>query len=218
MTDLDIANYALGLLGQYKIQSYPETGKKSVEGQALEAYLPFAIQDVMIDGEWNFARKRVIIEPSPTEVAAFGYHNAFPKPDGLVTIISVNGEPWNIQAQFVQIEGEFILANVDQLRLVYIAAPTDGTTLQGIPDQLKPLIGIRWAYLTCVRITNNIELYNMIADMYQRELHRMRDNDFINNTGGRFNYRNKLMSQSTWGRYPFGTTAPYQGSYIYIPD
>ena len=53
MTDLDIANYALGLLGQYKIQSYPETGKKSVEGQALEAYLPFAIQDVMIDGEWN---------------------------------------------------------------------------------------------------------------------------------------------------------------------
>lgn len=75
MTDLDIANYALGLLGQYKIQSYPETGKKSVEGQALEAYLPFAIQDVMIDGEWNFARKRVIIEPSPTEVAAFGYHN-----------------------------------------------------------------------------------------------------------------------------------------------
>ena len=27
-------------------------------------------------------------------------------------------------------------------------------------------------------------------------------------TGGRFNYRNKLMSQSTWVRYPFGTTAP----------
>lgn len=172
----------------------------------------------MIDGEWNFARKRVIIEPSPTEVAAFGYHNAFPKPDDLVTIISVNGEPWNIQAQFVQIEGEYILANVDQLRLVYIASPTDGTTLQGIPDQLKPLVGIRWAYLICVRITNNIELYNMIADMYQRELHRMRDNDFINNTGGRYNYRNKLMSQSTWGRYPFGTTAPYHGSPTYIPD
>lgn len=216
MTDKDIANYALGLLGQYKLDSYPDAvGRETVEGQALAQYLPFAIQDVMVDGEWNFARKRVILEPLENTQAAFDYHNAFAKPKDLVTILSVNGAPWNTQAQFVQIEGEYIYANVDNLRLVYVALPA---SLQAIPAVLQPLVGIRWACLSCIRITNNIELYTMLGDMYTKELHRLRDNNFINNTGGRYNYRNKLMQESTWGRYPFGTTAPYNGSPTYIPE
>lgn len=217
MTDLEVANFALGLLGQYKVSVYPDNpDKPTVYGQALAAYLPFAINDLMIDGNWNFARKRVELLPSTTEKPAFGYSNAFPLPEDLVTIISVNGQPWENQLQFVQIEGQFLYANTDLMRLVYIGDIQDKTTTQEFPSILQPLLGIRWAQLSCVRITNNLDLYNLLADMYLRELSRLRENDYINNTGGRYNYYNRLMRQSGWGRVPYGTTFPFGGhNYLY---
>jgi hypothetical protein len=212
MTDLEVANYALGLLGQYKISVYPDIPEQpTVYGQALATYLPFAINDLMIDGDWNFARKRVELTPSTTVIPLFGYSHAFPLPTDLVTIISINGEPWENQLQFAQIEGEFIYANTDLMRLVYLGDIKNKTTTQEFPSILQPLLGIRWAQLSCVRITNNIELYNMLADMYLRELSRLRENDYINNTGGRYNYFNKLMRQSGWNRIPYGTTFPFGG-------
>lgn len=185
MTDLEIANYALGLLGQYKLDVYPDTpDKPTVYGQALAAYLPFAINDLMIDGDWNFSRRRVELTPFATALPLpiFGYSHGFLLPDDLVTIISVNGEPWENQLQFVQIEGKFIYANTDLMRLVYLAGIKNKTTTQEFPAILQPLLGIRWAQLSCIRITNNIELYNMLGNMYMRELSRLRENEYINNT------------------------------------
>lgn len=217
MTDLEVANFALGLLGQYKLDVYPDAPENpTVYGQALEAYLPFAINDLMIDGAWNFARQRAILLPIEGIKPAFGYSNMFEIPSNLVTIISVNGEPWENQLQFVQIEGGYILANSDKLDIVYIEDNGDKSTTIGFPEILQPLLAIRWAYLSCIRITNNIDLYQMLGDMYLRELARMRQNEALNNTGGRYNYFNKLMRQSIWGRYPYGTTFPFGGHNRYF--
>lgn len=212
MTDLEVANFALGLLGQYKIDSYPDNPiSPTVYGQALEMYLPFAINDLMIDGEWNFARQRITLDPIAGAKPGFGYSNAFSLPLQFISLISINGEPWENQIQFAQIEGDYIFANSDQLNVVYIEDISNKNTTQEFPDILKPLLGIRWAYHSCIRITNNIDLYNMLGDAYMRELSRMRENDARNNTGGRYNYVNKLMRQATWGRYPYGTTLPFGG-------
>lgn len=212
MTDLEVANFALGLLGQYKVSAYPDLqNNPTVYGQALAAYLPFAINDLMIDGNWNFARKRVELLPVDDEKPLFGFSNAFTLPSDLVTIISVNGEPWENQLQFVQIEGNYLYANTDVMRLVYLGDIQNKKSTKEFPTILQPLLGIRWAQLSCVRITNNLDLYRLLSDMYTRELSRLRENDYVNNTGGRYNYYNRLMRQSGWNRVPYGTTFPFGG-------
>ncbi len=117
MDKLDLFNIALAHLGE---AAQTSLDAKTAEIAALETAWPIATHEILMRVPLNFARVRVTLLPEAVE-PPFGYIYQYALPADFVTFVSVNGEEWERQTQFIQIEGRNILANVGKLNVVYIA-------------------------------------------------------------------------------------------------
>lgn len=93
---------------------------------------------------WSCCRKRELIAPIE-EKPKFGYSNAFPLPKDCLRIISVNTECY-------EVEGRYILANTDQLQLVYV---WNSTKEQEWDSALVEALTLHLVSETCKEITGS---------------------------------------------------------------
>lgn len=181
-------NYALAFLGQ-NLMDFPD--EESVEGKALGFFYPYAMRDVMGAYPWSFSvlRTRLCCAEAPL---SGGYEYQFPLPEGLVRIVSVNGEAWSPECAFARIEGDKLMANTDTVDLAYTADPGD---IQEWDPNVAQLVGLKLADLACIRITDNAALQASLRQRYELETARIRNNETRNNVSGRGRWSDRVMAR-----------------------
>ena len=108
-------------------------------------------------GYWKHALRKVEIDASPSIDPAFGYSNAFAKPDDWVRTyqISDNGD-FNPQLNRYEDGGAYWYSEADPLFVQYISNSTDwGYDLSRWPASFAEYVALRLAVRTCKRITGN---------------------------------------------------------------
>jgi hypothetical protein len=155
-----ICNRALGRLGDATITDLSDGGKNA---EYCGRFLPEAIEYVLGQYDFNFARRRIRLVPN-TEKPAFGWREQFNFPVDCIRIVNVYGANGLIQgdAECVpyQVENGKILANTDELKIIYIARPDDPNKM---PEAVRTAISTHLAYLLSTALTSNEQLIALIA-------------------------------------------------------
>jgi hypothetical protein len=116
-SQVDICNLALTRIGGGIISAIDE-GTRAAD-LCLLHYDP-SLNSLLRDHEWNFAKKRAVLALSPTApVSEYTYQFALPS-DWLKTCRINEG-----YCEDYRIEGKMLLADVDTIRMEYVAKVTD---------------------------------------------------------------------------------------------
>jgi hypothetical protein len=155
-----ICNRALGRLGGATITDLSD-GTKNAE--YCGRFLPQAIEHVLGQYNFNFARRRQRLAPN-AEKPAFGWKEQFNYPADCIRLIKVYGGHSQIPEEGervpYQVENGKILADTDELQIVYIARPDDPNQL---PQAIRNAISTHLAYLLSTPLTSSEQLIGLIA-------------------------------------------------------
>jgi hypothetical protein len=171
-----ICNRALGRLGAMSIADLME-GTQNAE--FCVRFLPEAIEYVLGQYDFNFARDRVLLAPN-AEAPVFGWRARFNLPADLIRLVKVYGGPGETADGEedggipYQVENGGILANADELRIIYIARPKDPNRL---PPPVRKAISTHLAYLLATPLTSNEQLISLIAAESQSALELAKKED-----------------------------------------
>jgi hypothetical protein len=119
-TETDIANRALGRLGQERILSLTDTGAAA---RAVQLHFDGTRDEVLRSHRWNFATGRVALSRL-AQAPAFGWSYQYALPGDFIRALEVNdtedglGCPWTC-------EGGNLLTNETTVNLVYIRRETN---------------------------------------------------------------------------------------------
>ena len=159
-----ICNRALGRLGNDSITDLSE-GTKGAE--YCGRFLPEAIEYVLGQWDFKFARRRQRLPPN-VEQPVFGWKYQFNYPMDCIRLVKVYGGssqmPEGSECVPYQVENGKILADTDELQIIYIARPDDPNQL---PQSVRKAISTHLAYLLATPLTSNEQLIALIASESQ---------------------------------------------------
>jgi hypothetical protein len=162
-----ICNRALGRLGGATITDLSD-GTKNAE--YCGRFLPQAIEHILGQYNFNFARRRQRLAPN-AEKPAFGWKEQFNYPADCIRLIKVYGGhnwiPGEGELVPYQVENGKILADTDELQIIYIARPDDPNQL---PQAVRNAISTHLAYLLSTPLTSSEQLVGLIAAESQSAL------------------------------------------------
>ncbi|MDR2095883.1 MAG: hypothetical protein LBP76_10265 [Treponema sp.] len=155
-----ICNRALGRIGATAITDLSDGGKNA---EYCGRFLPQAVEYVLGQYNFNFARRRARLAPN-AEKPAFGWREQFNYPADCIRLVKVYGghdaAPCEGRAVPYQAENGKILADTDELQIVYIARPDDPNRL---PEAIRDAVSTHLAYLLSTALTSNEQLIALIA-------------------------------------------------------
>jgi hypothetical protein len=123
-TKLSLYNGALRILGQSRLSALTETG----EARRLldDAWADDVVRDCLAAGQWTFACRTVMLDPSPSESTEFGFTNVYTKPDDWVrTVALCSDEFLQNQIGAIHIDGANWYTEDNPVYLRYVS---DGDT------------------------------------------------------------------------------------------
>lgn len=153
---LAVANNALARINQPLLETLEQPDTSAILCRQL---LPLAVGEILDTRPWRTARKRALI-PALAEAPAFGFSYAFPLPSDFIRIVELpdlENDEW-------ELEGSTILADVDALKIIYIATPEE---TKGLSPFLISAITTRLASKLVLSLTSDSSLYNA---MYQESM------------------------------------------------
>jgi hypothetical protein len=171
-----ICNRALGRLGAMTIADLAD-GTQNAE--FCIRFLPEAIEYVLGQYDFNFARRRVLLAPN-ADTPAFGWRAQFNLPMDFIRLVKVYGgyreapEEADWDCIPYQVENGKILANADELQIIYIARPNDPNEL---PQSVRKAISTHLAYLLATPMTSNEQLIALVAAESQSTLELAKKED-----------------------------------------
>jgi hypothetical protein len=155
-----ICNRALGRLGDMTISDLAD-GTRNAE--YCSGFLPQAIEHVLGQYDFNFARRRQRLAPN-SEKPVFGWKEQFNYPMDCIRLINVydghSQTPGKGGCIPYQVENGKILTDTDELQIIYIARPNDPNQL---PQAVRNAISTHLAYLLATPLTSNEQLIALIA-------------------------------------------------------
>jgi hypothetical protein len=160
-TDVDIANFALGHLGDRRITALDEASEAA---EACNLWFTTARRRALKAGDWTSASKRVAgILPDAT-APAFGFNNRYQLPADFLRLISVNnsgiGREYNI-------ESGFLLTDYGPtIDIVYIFDQTD---VSKFDEELVQFMALTLAFYTCMKLTQSKNLRADLRENLERE-------------------------------------------------
>jgi hypothetical protein len=162
-----IANRALGRLGAMSITDLGE-GTKNAE--YCGRFLGEAVEFVPGQSNFKFARKRIRLAPN-TESPAFGLKRQFNLPMDFIRLVKVYGtsatSPDESEECPYQVENGRILADKEELEIIYIARPDDPNTM---PQAVRQAISTKLAALLSTPLTSNEQLIALIMSEAERSI------------------------------------------------
>lgn len=164
MTHLDIANYALTLLGEEgTITSLTANNQTS---RVVNRVIRQAVESVSREDEWTKLIKQAVLAPDATAPdETFGYSNRFPLPVDFIRVQRiVNHEDYKIMQNYLHL-------NDDTAYLEYVAHPAEADYPTLCPIY-KEAIAYKLAALISLPITGNQKYFETLTRMY--ELYRAR--------------------------------------------
>lgn len=137
---ISIINSALSRMGERKIDDLEDDTSTAI---LMNQNYDHIRKQMLRVHPWSFVRKRVRLSPVQ-EQPTFGYMNAFALPSDLVRILNPNVQNW-------EVEGRYILADTDNLELIYICDNgkeqefddlfVECLILQLVAEMCKPITG-----------------------------------------------------------------------------
>jgi hypothetical protein len=155
-----ICNRALGRFGTATITDLSD-GSSSAE--YCGRFLPEAIEYVLGQYNFNFARRRARLAPN-AEKPLFGWKEQFNYPVDCIRLVAVYGGHSQRHEESdripYQVENGKILADTDELQIIYIARPDDPNQL---PQAVRKAISTHLAYLLSTALASDPQLIGLIA-------------------------------------------------------
>ncbi|MDR1586920.1 MAG: hypothetical protein LBS57_05640 [Treponema sp.] len=169
-----ICNRALGRLGAMSIADLME-GTQNAE--FCLRFLPEAVEYVLGQYDFSFARNRVLLAPN-AEAPAFGWRAQFNLPLDFMRLVKVYGGhremPEEADCIPYQVENGKIFANANELQIIYIARPKEPNQL---PQSVRKAISTHLAYLLSTPLTSGEQLIALIAAESQSVLELAKKED-----------------------------------------
>lgn len=115
--EVDLCNQALGLVAEQRIMALSENSQL---GRLCSLHFGPSVREVLRDGQWRCARRRVILAPL-AESPAFEWAYGYQLPGDFIRLIRLNGEDvGSPDMPLFEIEGRRLLTDTDEVRMVYI--------------------------------------------------------------------------------------------------
>ena len=165
-TKTDIADLALGLLGEFQINSLTEGTKQA---RLCNRFIDQCILEELRSHNWKSVTKRATLAQL-TDTPAFEYDNYYQLPVDFLKIVRVND---GIEYDRYAIEGDRLLSSDDNINLIYIANPLADPNQGGV-GKLDPLcieaIYYRLAIKIAIPLTDDTRLRDELRGYYLREV------------------------------------------------
>jgi len=142
---VDICNIALGHLGEASIVAITDDNTRA---RACNKHYDTALESTLRSHRWNFAQKRIVVSKDAT-APAFGWSYRYALPADCLRVLEVNDSEQGANDAPWIIEGDFILTDSDECRLVYVSKIEDVT-------KFDPLFVDALALALAVRLTETI--------------------------------------------------------------
>ena len=120
---LTIYNGALTVLGERKLADLTEN--REPRYKLDDVWDNDLIRRVLQMGQWNFAKRTVELESSPSVTPSFGYQFAFDKPSDFVRTIGVaHDEYFNIPITRYSDEASWLFCDQEKIYVAYVSDDT----------------------------------------------------------------------------------------------
>ena len=175
-TQLGLYNAALRLIGERILSSLSEN--REPRRVLDDIWSDGAVNYCLEQGYWNFAMRAVKITKSAT-VPAFGYSNAFDKPNDHIRSAGIaEDELFNVPLLHVMEEVGFWFADIDPIYVRYISnANTYGSDLTRWPQTFGKYVAAYLASEAVLTLTQNTDKQKTIYALMLRRLTDARSKD-----------------------------------------
>jgi hypothetical protein len=176
-TQLGLYNEALRLIGERRLASLTENREPR---RVLDDIWNDGVIDYCLEqGQWNFAMRAVEIEKSTTTIPAFGYVNAFDKPNDHIRTAGVCEDEFFTTPLLRMVEEVgFWVADIDPIYVRYISnAATYGSDLTRWPKTFTKYVAVYLASEAVFTLTQSVEKQNYIFGLMARRLIDARSKD-----------------------------------------
>lgn len=187
--DTDLANHALGLIGEALISAI--TDQSSKEARTCLKFAAAARVETLRMGRWNCATDRAtLVELSTAPVG--GYSHQFQLPTNFIRLMDVNGEAVKETDEYFEIEGRKFLTDSESVWIRYIYDAPIGA----LDPLLQATIAARLASKIAIPLSARIEQASAMEELFQRRLAEARCTDAKETNGADNAPWDKLFSRS----------------------
>lgn len=191
--DTDLANHALGLLGETQISNIDDTTSKAA--RACKMFADAARRETLRLGRWNCATKRaelVVRLPAP----ANGYTYNLTLPTDFIRLLEVNGEAVKESDEYFEIESGLLLIDRNDVWIRYIADIPIGAC----DPLLQSAIVARLASKIAIPLSARIEQMQSMEQVFRVRMSEARHIDGMETQGGENAAWEKVLGRSRLGR------------------
>jgi len=170
ITQLALYNEALRLIGERRLASISEN--REPRRVLDDVWNDGAREYCLEQGQWNFAMRAVEITKSTTTIPAFGYTNAFDKPNDFIRTAGVaEDEFFNIPLTRMLEEVGFWFADLDPIYVRYISSSTSyGLDLTRWPKTFAKYVAAYLASEIVFTLTQSAEKQQIITSLMRTRL------------------------------------------------
>lgn len=176
-TQLSLYNEALRLIGERRLASITEN--REPRRVLDDVWNDGAVNYCLEQGQWNFAMRAVEISKSTTTIPAFGYTNAFDKPNDHIRTAGVaEDEYFNVPLTRVLEEVGFWFADIDPIYVRYVSNSANyGNDLTRWPQTFSKFVAAFLASEAVLTLTQDDGKHKTMIAIMQRRLTDARSKD-----------------------------------------
>jgi hypothetical protein len=191
--DTDLANHALGLIGEAAISAI--TDQASKEARTCRLFAEESRREVLRMGRWNCATKReTLVELAEPPLG--DYAHQYQLPSGFLRLMEVNGEAVKSADEYFEIEGIHLLSNSDKVWIRYIADIPIGAC----DVLLQAAIGARLASKIAIPLSARLEQASTLEGLFLRRLKEAQGIDSKETQSAENPAWDKVLGRSRLGR------------------
>jgi len=175
MTDVQICNVGLAMLGLKRISSLTSDQREAV---ACNLHYQSSVNEILAEHEWGFAKKRATLAQS-ADTNLTGYDYLYTLPSDMVRLIALD-EDGELVTEYA-VEGGKVAADSETLRALYVAEVSDPNRF---PPQVARTISMLLAYNLAIEFQQSRSLSSDMYTQYRMNLERARQIEQQQETAG----------------------------------
>lgn len=175
-TDTEVANIALGLVGNDRIGALTD---QTNPARTINTFYNFARSQVLLHGVWNFATANATLSKLPT-CSNPEFESEFQLPADCAKVQKIN----NSSAYKFRVEGDRLFCDLSEANIKYTK---DITNAGYFSPEFVEAFATKLAALICFRLTQNQTRTNALINEYEQIiLPRSRTNDAQESNGDEY--------------------------------
>ena len=157
---LQLYNVALAACGERQLDSLTEDRDPRYMLDEVYNRGNGAITYFLEQGLWNFATRVVQIDADTSVSVAFGWSNAFGKPDDFVRLVQISADEYlNLPLNRYELRQSYFYADIDPLYLAYVSDDSSwGSDFSLWPDTFALWAGYYLATQIGPRLKNDLDM------------------------------------------------------------